>query len=160
MKWGKRKKSSSSTSKSPVRGKTAAPQLKPISKDAKNAEAFQKVAKTQGTQALTNQQLQALVNRQNLERQYSQLNPKALSNGEKFMKNVAPTLLKAGVGAYKSMQPQSPATVPSKEVDLYTTPSTKRIVGQVLGEVGKTVISAYGQQIAVAAGKQLMKSLL
>lgn len=168
MKWGRRKKYTPSVKINVRRAngstkevKTLHPsQLRPISKDAKNAETFSRIAKTQGTQALSNQQLQALVNRQNLERQYSQLNPKQISAGRQLansLLNGAPGLVKVGMGAYKSMQPQTPKAAPSKDLALYSTPTAQRVAGQVLAAVGKQVVSQYGSQIGMAIVKSLLK---
>jgi hypothetical protein len=57
MKWGVRKRRDSS----------------PGSSDYERASAAKNVAKTKGTKALSNEELQALVNRMNLEQQYSRL---------------------------------------------------------------------------------------
>ena len=168
MKWGRRKSYKNSVKISGGRRTTIPAQLQPISKDAKNAQSFAKVAKTHGTQALSNQQLQALVNRQNLERQYSQLNPAQLSKGQKIMKQlspmigdvVVPGLAQTGYAAYKSMRPQQapkPKEMPSSSLELYTPPSSKRIAGEVLGAIGKQVLSQYGPEIGQAIVKSLLK---
>lgn len=171
MKWGKHKRRpvpvSASRSRSRQNGsKPNASNLTPFSKDAKNALSYQKVAKTKGTQALSNAQLQALVNRQNLERQYSQLNKPQVSNGQKraerLLMDVGPSLFKAGVGAYRTFNPKAPkaAAIPTSEISSYTAPSAKRVAGSILFAVGKQVLSAYGDDILKAAGKQLIKTLL
>lgn len=59
----------------PVRIKTAqGAGLKPSS-DAVKAATFRQQAKKSGTQSLSNEQLQSLVTRMNLEKQYANLNP-------------------------------------------------------------------------------------
>jgi nitrogen fixation protein FixH len=67
MKWGKRKASS-----------------EPRSSDAEKVTELKARVKKGGTQVLTNQELQALVTRMNLEQQHSRLNPKTRSTGEAF----------------------------------------------------------------------------
>lgn len=76
MKWGKRKKSSS----------------EPSSDDASKAADLKVRAKKSGTSVLTNQELQTLVTRMNLEQQYSRLNPQTKSAGRKFLEDAAPIL--------------------------------------------------------------------
>lgn len=58
---------------------------KPLSKDAEEAAAIKEKAKS-GKQVLTNDEIRALTNRQNLEIQYSKLNPRQKSLGEKFVR--------------------------------------------------------------------------
>lgn len=53
--------------------KTAGGQGHPTSVDAKNALTYRQIAKGSGTHALSNQELQSLVKRMNLEQQYSTL---------------------------------------------------------------------------------------
>lgn len=58
---------------------------KEVSDDAAKAASAQTKAKKQGTQALSNQEMQALVNRMNLERQLTQLTPASRTQkGAKF----------------------------------------------------------------------------
>ena len=61
MKWGVRRGAGASNS--------------PTSKDAAKASKFQQVAKKSGTRALSNEELQTLVTRMNLEQQYNRLKP-------------------------------------------------------------------------------------
>ena len=68
MKWGKRKAAAI-----------------PASDDSTKAATLKVKAKQGGPKALSNQELQTLVTRLNLERQYSQLNPKVKSDGQKFL---------------------------------------------------------------------------
>lgn len=60
---------------------------RPTSKDAENAIAYKTIARNSGVHALDNQQLQHLVNRMNMEQQYSRLSTggsKQKSSGAKF----------------------------------------------------------------------------
>jgi len=63
MKWGKRKSEDGGSSKPPA------------SEDAALASKYKTTAKKAGTKALSNAELKILVDRMNLERQYSSLNP-------------------------------------------------------------------------------------
>lgn len=75
MKWGVRK------SRSAPRG--------PASEDHARASAAKAKAKSHGgTHALSNKELQDIVNRMNLEQQYSRLNPKKnpVKSGERYVK--------------------------------------------------------------------------
>ncbi len=79
MRWGVRKSESSK---------------EPASADSTRATELQTRAKASGTKALTNVELQAAINRLNLEQQYSRVRPR--SKKEKAVKWVAETLL--GIG--------------------------------------------------------------
>lgn len=83
MKWGKRKGGSSSSSSS---SKSSS---EPESTDYSNAKKHSERAKTSGTKALSNKELQDVVTRMNLEQQYSKLssNPKK-SSGQEFVKKL------------------------------------------------------------------------
>lgn len=74
MKWGKRKADPSS--------------LAPPSEDHTRVVGQRAIAKTSGTRALSNKELQDVISRMNLERQYSQLNPKnnPVKKGQDFAK--------------------------------------------------------------------------
>lgn len=56
----------------------------PSSADAATASRLQGQVKLGGTQSLSNQELQTLVNRMNLESQYTRLNPQTKSLGREF----------------------------------------------------------------------------
>lgn len=73
MKWGKRK---GSTSTADVHG------------DAASAKDARERAKKSGTSSLSNQELQALVTRTNLEQQYSKLNPSKFEKGHTKVKAI------------------------------------------------------------------------
>lgn len=61
---------------------------KPKSQDAAKAAAAKKKAKKSGVQSLSNQELQTLINRMNLETQYFNVNAKSTSPGKKFAKEL------------------------------------------------------------------------
>jgi hypothetical protein len=93
MKWGARTKDSGNpevqvfrtTKRSPTKIKTRKGGNLPASEDAVNAAVFKQVAKKSGPNALTNNELQALVTRMNLERQFSTLNPTPSKAAKKFI---------------------------------------------------------------------------
>lgn len=76
MKWGRRMNKVSSV-QSRAKAKDDA------SEDARDAHAALSKAKTKGTAALSNRELQAAITRQNLEKQYAQLNPDAKAQAKK-----------------------------------------------------------------------------
>lgn len=108
MKWGSRKsKTVGKVSETNVGGKKSKVLLKitdkgkvvsgkggahsPSSHDAANATAYAQIAKTSGTHALSNHELQHLVNRMNLEQSYSRLASSKSSpaaKGAKFAANL------------------------------------------------------------------------
>jgi hypothetical protein len=71
MRWGQRNSENSSTKP-------------PASADATVAAKYKTTAKKGGSKALSNAELQALVTRMNLEKQYSTLNPSASKKVAKF----------------------------------------------------------------------------
>lgn len=162
MKWGKHKRRPVAVSPSKARSRQngsnpRAAKLTPFSKDAKNAQTFQRVARTQGTQALSNAQLQALVNRQNLERQYASLNPPAVSAGQKIMKQLLPVAGKIAQDQWNAHQPQRPAAVPTKELEVYSKPTMGQMVGRVAMATGKQVLAEKGLDIGLTIVKSLLK---
>lgn len=74
MKWGRRKSDLGS--------------LAPPSEDYTRVAGQRAVAKTSGTRALSNKDLQEVITRMNLEQSYSRLNPKSnpVKNGQNFVK--------------------------------------------------------------------------
>lgn len=113
MKWGVRKRFSVSTEPSDVSVATKQPGNKlivkggknqPPSEDAINAAVSKQRAQKSGTQALTNAELQALVNRLNLEQQYSRLAPNPGSAGKQFadqlLEGPLPSLAQAGAKSF------------------------------------------------------------
>lgn len=100
MKWGRRKSRSSTV-------ETSSSSKSKVSDDAKEvAEAKKKIAKG-GTDSLNNKELQAVVNRMNLEQQYTKLvtEPKKVNAGQKIAadilgksaKSVASEFVKTGI---------------------------------------------------------------
>lgn len=88
MKWGVRRSDAQLAKTSPTKG---------ASKDVKNVQRLLKTANASGTKALTNQEMQAVISRMSLEKQYSALaNPNA---NTKSGAQIASTLL---VGVLKS----------------------------------------------------------
>lgn len=101
MKWGVHRKRSSSEGIDPVpvrvRGdivrnkvkvKTSGGELHPPSEDAVRAAVSKQKAKKSGTNALSNQELQQLVQRMNLEQQYSKLSSQNASPAAKFVRDL------------------------------------------------------------------------
>ena len=86
MKWGKRK----------------AKDTGPGSSDAEKAKQHAQVAKTKGTKALTNKELQELVTRMNLEQQYSTLQAKTKKENPaaKFAKELVVQVGKEQAGKF------------------------------------------------------------
>jgi hypothetical protein len=74
MHWGSRKSGKGSSH--------------PVSPDAARATTLKTTVKKHGTSALSNQDLQHLVTRLNLEQQHGRLNPAHVSAGEKFAKEL------------------------------------------------------------------------
>ena len=93
MKWGRRKAESSSSSTS-----SSSPKSR-MSEDARTASnAKNKMAKS-GIDALSNKELQGLVNRMNLEQQYSRLTdqPAKVNAGKKFTQDLIANTAKNAV---------------------------------------------------------------
>lgn len=88
MKWGVRRSNPSHVSSG---GKSHAKNMANVSEDAAKANAAKAKIKTSGgTHTLSNQELQHLVNRMNLEQQYSRLSTQAgrKNAGSKFAKEI------------------------------------------------------------------------
>lgn len=88
MKWGVRKKhdSGSGSSSTPAKPKPT------MSADAKHASKIKSKVKTQGRDSLSNDEMQDLVKRMNLEQQYSNLNPSKAKKGMDYLKTAAGVL--------------------------------------------------------------------
>lgn len=80
MKWGVRRKNPSAS--------------EPGSEDSERAEAAKSKAKAKGSKALSNRELQDLINRMNLEQQYERLRPR--TGKEKALKFIGDTLVNVG----------------------------------------------------------------
>ena len=91
MKWGVRKSHNSGSGKSKKSG-GAYPKNLRESADARHAKLAQQKIARGGLQTLNNKELQALVKRQNLEKQYTDLNPAKVSDGKKLAINILSTV--------------------------------------------------------------------
>ena len=88
MKWGVRKKRDSGSGSS---GGSSKP--KPtMSADAKRVSKIKTKVKTKGRDSLSNDEMQDLVKRMNLEQQYSNLNPSKAKKGMDYLKTTAGVL--------------------------------------------------------------------
>ncbi len=89
MKWGVRKdRLPSAVVVKPKRGgalKTSGGKNQPASRDAKSAARLRQRAKASTTNSLSNDELQRLVKRMNLEQQYSNLSKQQASGGKAFI---------------------------------------------------------------------------
>lgn len=92
MKWGKRSAKS-------VRGKKT---FGPISADASAANDAKAKIKKSGTRSLSNQELQTVVTRINLEQQYSKLSPSKMQRGKKITSKILGGAGNQAVGAIVS----------------------------------------------------------
>lgn len=103
MKWGKRRKASSSDIKEAVAPIKQGPQER-AHPDAIGAKTQKARAKKSGVNALSNQDLEQLLKRQDLEQRYVKMNPTAMAKGKKIVneaignsvKNLAKDGAKAG----------------------------------------------------------------
>ena len=86
MKWGVRKKRVSGSSGAPAKPKP------PMSDDAKRAAKIKSKIKSKGRDSLSNDEMQDLVKRMNLEQQYSRLNPSTAKKGADYLKTMAGVL--------------------------------------------------------------------
>lgn len=110
MKWGVRRtpeqlgraRSARKARKAAAKKQKEADRKRPASEDATRAAQARRIAKNAGTSKLSNQELQHLVNRMNLERQYSSiLGDDQKSAGRKFVDSI----LGAEMNAIKKNQP-------------------------------------------------------
>lgn len=83
-----------------VRTSTSGGSSRPVSADAARAHASASIIKRHGTSALSNQDLQHLVTRLNLEKQHGQLNQKTTSHGEKIVKDLVANAAKQQAQTY------------------------------------------------------------
>lgn len=120
MRWGVRRSSSQLSGPTPITinakpGKkivTTGGKNLPVSEDAKQAAVIKQKARASGSQSLSNDEMRILVTRMNLEQQYSKLNPKQVSLGEKFLKEYGPVgALEGAKIYYKSTGKDIPANV-------------------------------------------------
>lgn len=82
MKWGIRKKSDQSSKKEPLE----------ISSDSMNAMKAKNKLSRKGTQALSNKELQDIITRENLLRQYNRITPAQKSAGSKVYQGIKTTV--------------------------------------------------------------------
>ena len=158
MKWGvSRSRGSSSDNK---HGKTGGFTSKPkVSADARNAMLAQKKIAMGGLHALNNKELQSLVKRQNLEQQYTQLNPQKVSEGKKLaiqaLATLGPIAISAALASRKKYAPQVPAKVPGSALVPYHG-NGKRVLAETLLKTGGTLAKQYGPKVAELMVKSLI----
>ncbi len=162
MKWGKRK--TRPTYEKSVRtfgGDSAHRNLpsSPKSIDAMKSRNYQQRVRNAGTDALSTKELKALVERQNLESQYSRLNPAPVSAGAAIMSKLMPVAGAVLSSQWQAHQEQKPKAALETSMDLvpYRKPSTGKLVATVIAATGKQVIAEHGFEIAMAIGKSLLK---
>lgn len=127
----------------------------PKSVDAMKSRNYQSRVKAAGTDALTTKELKALVERQNLEAQYSRLNPAPVSLGSKIVGELLPAVGGAVWGQIQSRQPQSEPTPVSTAIAMPR--SKKSMVADIVVAAGKQVIAEQGLNIGMAIAKNLLK---
>lgn len=153
MRWGRRKARDKPTYERSV--SAPAPRA---SEDARKTGSYQQRAKAGGTAALSTKELQELVTRQNLEAQYSRLNPAPISMGQKIMGDVMPLVGSAFMSqmAARREHPdfQAPETPMSTAIALPR--SKQKMMADIVIATGTQVIKEQGLQI----GLELAKSLL
>ncbi|QFG09114.1 hypothetical protein PBI_SPORTO_6 [Arthrobacter phage Sporto] len=157
MRWGKRKAPSYDKSVktygggSPHRNLSASPK----SIDAQKSRNYQQRVKAAGTDALSTKELKALVERQNLEAQYSRLNPAPVSLGSKIVGELLPAVGGAVWGQMQSRQPQSEPTPVSTAIAMPR--SKKSMAIDIVVAAGKQVVAEQGLNIGMAIVKNLLK---
>ena len=130
MRWGVRKTSSGVTAVKKVYNEpqdvtvrykpnkpiqTTGGKYHPPSEDAIKSASLRQKSKSSGLQSLSNAQIKTVVDRMNLEQQYSKLNPRQKSRGQRFMsmfiKSPAPDFaINVAKGKYKNvLDPKSAA---------------------------------------------------
>lgn len=92
MKWGRRRNRSGGSSSS----STPASEHHVPSADYLHAKTYGTQAKTHGTATLSNKQMQDVITRMNLEKQYTQLNPSQVSAGKKLSNSLLKTAGQVG----------------------------------------------------------------
>ena len=160
MKWGvSRSRGSSSGSK---HGKTGGFTSKPkVSADARNAMLAQKKIAMGGLHALNNKELQSLVKRQNLEQQYSQMNPKKVSEGKKLaiqaLATLGPIAISAALASRSKYAPQVAPKVAGNALALYSPHANgKRVLAETLMKTSGTLAKQYGPKVAELMVKSLI----
>lgn len=90
MKWGVRKNRVSGPSSAPAKSKST------MSPDVKRVSEIKSKVKSKGRDSLSNDEMQDLVKRMNLEQQYSNLNPNKAKKGMDYLKTTAGVLGSVG----------------------------------------------------------------
>lgn len=168
QKWGVRRSNASSSgtphgktsvnNHSRTGGYTSKPRM---SADARNVMLAQKKIAMGGVHALNNKELQALVQRQNLEQQYRQLNPKQVSEGKKLaiqaLATLGPIAISAALASRKKYAPQVTPKIPGMALALNDPHANgKRILAETLLKTGGTLAKQYGPKVAELALKSLI----
>lgn len=124
MKWGVRRKSNSSSVVTDRRGNPIRKTDSKLANDAVRARVNQAVAKKSGTDVLSTKDLQDLVTRLNLERQYDQLNPVQKTAGQQaaniLLTKVGPIAVRTLGPKLVDKLPQPYATVGRVAIEITT----------------------------------------
>lgn len=158
MKWGRHKPSYDKSVKTfggdrPHSNLSATPK----SIDAMKARNNQMRVKAAGTDALSTKELKALVERQNLEQQYSRLNPKPVSLGSKIVGELLPAMGGAFMSQRGVFFPKPHVEETPLSTALSLPRSKKRLMGDLVIAAGKQVIAEQGLNIGLAIAKNLIK---
>jgi hypothetical protein len=156
MKWGRRRGSKPTYNKSVRVAGTPAPRA---SEDAKKTSGYQAKVKAGGTAALSTKELQELVTRQNLEAQYSRLNPAPVSAGQKIIGSLMPAV-GAAFTAQMAARSAHPDFQPKEEpisTALALPRSKKKMMADIVLATGKQVIAEHGLEIGIGLAKSLLK---
>lgn len=165
MKWGQSKASSSSSGS----GSSASG----MSDDVKTVAKAQAKIATSGTGALSNKELQDVVTRINLERQYANLNPQKTNQGKalagKMLGDIGGEVVGKSfraLGAYNKYKKDSAARA-GTDVAIYNNVAAaqrqqeqrdlgKRLAKTIVMGAGTAAVKRYGPQIAQLAAKTLV----
>lgn len=158
MKWGKRNASKPTYDKSVKTFGGTSPHKNlnssPKSIDAQKSHNYQSRVKSAGTDALSTKELKALVERQNLEQQYSRLNPKPVSLGAKLVGDLLPVV---GTAFAAQRALRAPAPVEEPLSTALALPHTKKqMIADIVVATGKQVLAEQGANI----GKAIFTSML
>lgn len=149
MRWGRRK--------SRVEATPVEPRSRPRpSEDAVKAHEYKTRARSGGVDALSTKELQALVDRQNLELRYDRMNPAPLSAGQKFMTETLPTIMgvaSTANSAYRTFYPEQDPPPPSTDLRVI---SGKQKAGDMVLHLGKSLVKEHGLTI----GKMALQAML
>lgn len=126
------------------------------SADALTSAGYKSRVAVGGVNALSTKELQTLVLRQNLEQQYSKMNPAPLSAGQKFMTETLPTIMgvaSTANSAYRTFYPSQDPPPPSTDLRVQ---SGKQKAGDMVLHLGKSLIKEHGLTI----GKMALQAML